>query len=77
MNTDKRGIDLLWDPALNKSTAFSESEKQALGIVGLVPDVTESADLQLRRVMMQLGHKNTDLDRYVYLINLLDHNETL
>jgi malate dehydrogenase (oxaloacetate-decarboxylating)(NADP+) len=27
--------------------------------------------------MMQLGHKNTDLDRYIYLINLLDHNETL
>ena len=25
---------------------------------------------------MQLGHKNTDLDRYIYLTNLLDHNET-
>jgi malate dehydrogenase (oxaloacetate-decarboxylating)(NADP+) len=27
--------------------------------------------------MMQLGHKNTDLERYIYLVNLLDHNETL
>src|SRR5260370_16862782 len=27
--------------------------------------------------MMQLGHKSTDLDRYIYLTNLLDHNETL
>ena len=27
--------------------------------------------------MMQLGHKATDLDRYIYLVNLLDHNETL
>jgi malate dehydrogenase (oxaloacetate-decarboxylating)(NADP+) len=27
--------------------------------------------------MMQLGHKSTDLDRYIYLSNLLDHNETL
>ena len=26
---------------------------------------------------MQLGHKNTDLERYIYLVNLLDHNETL
>ena len=34
-------------------------------------------DLQLRRVMKQLGHKATDLDRYIYLINLLDHDETL
>jgi malate dehydrogenase (oxaloacetate-decarboxylating)(NADP+) len=77
MTTNKRGIELLQDPSLNKSTAFTEAEKQALGIVGLVPDVTETLDLQLSRVMMQLGHKNTDLDRYIYLINLLDHNETL
>jgi malate dehydrogenase (oxaloacetate-decarboxylating)(NADP+) len=77
MATNKRGIELLYDPSLNKSTAFTEAEKQAFGLVGLVPDVTESEDLQLSRVMMQLGHKNTDLDRYIYLTNLLDHNETL
>ncbi len=77
MTTSKRGMDLLQDPSLNKSTAFSETEKQALGIVGLVPDVTETLDLQLSRVMMQLGHKSTDLDRYIYLVNLLDHDETL
>ena len=74
MISNKHGMDLLQDPSLNKSTAFSEAEKQALGIVGLVPDVTESLDLQLARVMMQLGHKSTDLDRYIYLINLLDHD---
>jgi malate dehydrogenase (oxaloacetate-decarboxylating)(NADP+) len=77
MPTDKRGIELLQDPSLNKSTAFTEAEKQSLGLVGLVPDVTEAEDLQLSRVMMQLGHKSTDLDRYIYLVNLLDHNETL
>ena len=75
--TTKRGIELLQNASLNKSTAFTEIEKQSLGLVGLVPDVTESEDLQLRRVMMQLGHKNTDLDRYIYLVNLLDHDETL
>jgi malate dehydrogenase (oxaloacetate-decarboxylating)(NADP+) len=77
MPTDKRGIEVLDDPSLNKSTAFTEVEKQALGIVGLVPDVTETEDQQLSRVMMQLGHRSTDLDRYIYLTNLLDHNETL
>jgi len=75
--SNKHGIEFLRDPSLNKSTAFTEVEKEALGIVGLVPDVTEAEDLQLSRVMMQLGHKNTDLDRYIYLINLLDHNEAL
>jgi malate dehydrogenase (oxaloacetate-decarboxylating)(NADP+) len=73
----KHGIELLHDPSLNKSTGFTEAEKQALGLVGLVPDVTETEELQLRRVMMQLGQKNTDLDRYIYLMNLLDHDETL
>jgi malate dehydrogenase (oxaloacetate-decarboxylating)(NADP+) len=75
--TTKRGADLLQDPFLNKSTAFTEAERQAFGIVGLVPDVTETEDLQLQRVMLQLGHKTTDIERYVYLMNLLDHNETL
>ena len=75
--TAKHGVELLDDPSLNKSTAFTEAEKQALGLVGLVPDVTETEDLQLHRVMMQLGKKDTDLDRYIYLTNLLDHDETL
>jgi len=73
----KRGIELLWDPRLNKSTAFTDVEKEKLGLVGLLPDVSESEDLQLQRVMLQLSQKNTDLERYIYLVNLLDHNETL
>jgi malate dehydrogenase (oxaloacetate-decarboxylating)(NADP+) len=77
MRSSKHGIDLLLDPSLNKSTAFTEAEKQEFGIVGLVPDVTETEDLQLSRVLLQLGHKNTDLERYIYLDNLLDHNEAL
>ncbi len=77
MTVAKRGIELLQDPSLNKSTAFTESEKEALGLVGLVPDVTETEDLQLQRVMLQLAEKPTDLERYIYLLNLLDHNETL
>jgi malate dehydrogenase (oxaloacetate-decarboxylating)(NADP+) len=76
-STNKFGIELLRDPSLNKSTGFTEVEKQTSGLVGLVPDVTETEDLQLQRVMLQLSHKNTDLDRYIYLVNLLDHNETL
>src|SRR6516162_6990434 len=73
----KRGIDILHDPVLNKATAYTEAERQALGLVGLVPDATESEDLQLRRVLQQLGHKTTDLDRYIYLASLLDNDETL
>jgi malate dehydrogenase (oxaloacetate-decarboxylating)(NADP+) len=76
-STAKHGIELLHDPSLNKSTAFTEAEKKALGLVGLVPDITETDEIQLRRVNLQLAQKPTDLERYIYLINLLDHNETL
>src|SRR5262249_5137219 len=76
-DTSKRGMEVLRDPALNKSTAFTEAERESLGLVGLLPDVPESEDLQVQRVMLQLSHKNTDLDRYIYLMNLLDHDETL
>src|SRR6516225_7946449 len=77
INTSKRGIEVLRDPTLNKSTAYTEAERQELGLIGLVPDVTETEDLQLQRVLLQLAQKNTDLERYIYLINLLDHDETL
>src|SRR5262249_693281 len=73
----KAGIDLMHDPVLNKSTAYTQAERQALRRVGLAPNVPESEALQLRRVLQQLGHKATDLDRYIYLVNLLDNDETL
>ena len=75
--SDVHGMAVLQDPKLNKSTAFTEEEKQALGLVGLVPDVSESEEVQLQRVNLQLAQKPTDLERYIYLMNLLDHNETL
>jgi len=75
--TTKRGIDVLHDASLNKSTGFTEAEQQALGLVGLVPDRTESIESQLARVLFQLDKKSTDLDRFIYLMNLLDTNQTL
>jgi malate dehydrogenase (oxaloacetate-decarboxylating)(NADP+) len=73
----KRGVDLLRDPGLNKSTGFTEAERQALGLVGLVPDVTESIETQLTRVLQQLKGKPNDLERFIHLMNLLETNETL
>jgi malate dehydrogenase (oxaloacetate-decarboxylating)(NADP+) len=75
--SNKRGIDLLHDPRINESTGYTEDERRALGLVGLVPDVTESIETQLSRVLLQLKSKATDLDRFIYLMGLLDANETL
>ncbi len=73
----KRGIDLLHDPQLNKSTAFTEAERDTLGLTGLLPAGVESEGSQIRRVLQQLGHKTTDLERYIYLNNLHDIDQTL
>ena len=73
----KLGVDLLRDPSLNKSTGFTEAERQALSVVGLVPDVTESIETQLSRVLQQLKSKPNDLERFIHLMNLLETNETL
>ena len=71
------GMALLQEPRFNKSTAFTAEEREALGLTGLLPDVVESEDIQLKRVLQHLGHKTSEIDRYIYLIGLLDHDETL
>src|ERR1700741_3853582 len=76
-NSHRGGIDVLHNPEINKSTAFTEAEREALGLTGLLPSDIDTEEIQVRRVMQQLGDKPTDLERYIYLIGLLDTNETL
>jgi malate dehydrogenase (oxaloacetate-decarboxylating)(NADP+) len=77
MTSNTQGVEFLRNPSVNKATAYTETEKQSLGLVGLVPDVTETIDTQLSRVLWQLQQKASDLERYIYLMNLLEINETL
>ena len=71
------GLDLLREPLLNKSTAFTSEEQSALGLTGLVPDGVDTVENQLARVQMQLGQKTADIDKYIYLSSLQDNDETL
>src|ERR1700747_2649479 len=77
MTTNLQGIELLRNPSINKATASTEAEKESVGRVGLVPDVIESIETQHSRVLWQLDEKTSDLERYIYLMNLLEINETL
>jgi malate dehydrogenase (oxaloacetate-decarboxylating)(NADP+) len=72
-----RGVHLLRDPALNKSTAFTEAERDALGLNGLVPPGVDSEENQLARVHLQLSHKTADVEKYIFLASLQDNDETL
>src|SRR5246127_3584133 len=77
MTTNMQGVEILRNPSVNKATAYTEAERESLGLVGLVPDVTESIETQLSRVLWQLDQKTSNLERYVYLMNLLEINERL
>ncbi len=70
-------FDLLFNPRLNKGTAFTEAERERLGLVGLLPDKVETTEVQLERQRIQLAHKPTDLEKYIFLSELQDRNERL
>ena len=72
-----RGAALLRDPALNKGTAFTEHERDALGLRGLLPPHVLSQDEQVQRVLETIRRLPDDLDKYVALNALHDRNEAL
>ena len=71
------GIALLRDPLLNKGTAFTEQERDALGLRGLLPAHVLSLEEQAARVLTNLRRLPNDLEKYVALNALHDRNETL
>jgi malate dehydrogenase (oxaloacetate-decarboxylating)(NADP+) len=73
----KRGHELICDPILNKGTGFPDSERDALGLRGLVPPQVVSIDDQVARVMENFRRQDNDLARYLHLEGLHDRNETL
>jgi len=73
----KRGVDLLHDPLINKGTAFTPAERDALGLRGLLPPRITTQEEQLERVLGNLRRKTSDLEKYIYLISLQERNENL
>lgn len=67
-----RGMELLNNPALNKGTAFSETERESFGLRGLLPPVVESLDDQCVRAFEAFTLKSNDLERHIYLRQLQD-----
>ena len=71
------GVDLLHEATLNKGTAFTEEERDALGLEGLLPPHVNSLETQVIRVMENFHKKPSDLEKYIYLMSLLGRNVTL
>ena len=71
------GHNLLDDPLLNEGSAFRESERRRLNLLGLLPYHSSTVEEQLTRVYANYQRKDNDLERYVFLTALQDRNETL
>jgi malate dehydrogenase (oxaloacetate-decarboxylating) len=75
--TGRRGYTVFSDPRLNKGTAFSDSERAALGLTGLLPSRVLTLDQQAERAYRQCSQQPSALDKNIYLTALHDRNEVL
>ena len=77
LQTSLSGIDLLLNPRLNKGTAFTEEERDAFALHGLLPPNVGSIEEQRERRKMALNNRRTPFDKYNQMRDLQDTNETL
>src|SRR5258707_8481050 len=75
--TPLAGHLLLSDSLLNKGTAFSEQERDEFELHGLLPPRVATLDEQVSRRLQALRGFATDLERYSFLRELQDTNETV
>jgi malate dehydrogenase (oxaloacetate-decarboxylating) len=72
-----RGRGVLSDPRINKGTAFTDAERAALDLIGLIPPRVLTLDQQASRAYQQYQAQPTDLAKNVFLTALHDRNEVL
>ncbi len=77
LETGLSGFDLINFPMLNKGTAFTESERTAFALHGLLPPHIGNLEDQAARRLKALRDFETNFERYAYLRDLQDTNETL
>src|SRR6202140_1617473 len=77
VETALSGYELLNDPLLNKGTAFTENERDAFDLHGLLPPHVAELDYQVKRRLDAFRKLGSDMQKYVFLRGLQDTNETL
>jgi malate dehydrogenase (oxaloacetate-decarboxylating)(NADP+) len=71
------GYALLHNPRLNKGTAFTEGERRAYALEGLLPPAVTTIELQVARRHAEIANLDSDLQKYLVLSDLQARNETL
>lgn len=77
LSTDLSDYALMSNPLLNKGMAFSLEERAAFGLLGLLPPHVADIETQRERSYLAVQSKPNDLEKYIYLRDLQDSNETL
>jgi malate dehydrogenase (oxaloacetate-decarboxylating) len=75
--TKARGLAVLNSPVLNKGTAFTAEEREALGLRGLLPPDVSTLEIQVKRAYIQYERLPDSLSKNIYLTALHDRNEVL
>ena len=73
----KLGYELLKDPFLNKGTAFTQEERKAYQLEGLLPPAVETIELQAERVYAEMKKKSSLIEERRFLMDVFNHNRTL
>lgn len=76
-HTTLRGRAILADPRINKGTAFTVEEREALGLLGVLPHRVLTLEEQASRAYEQYRSQPTALAKQVALNDLRDRNEVL
>ncbi|GEN95641.1 malolactic enzyme [Pediococcus ethanolidurans] len=73
----KSPVEILNNPFLNKGTAFTEKERQSLGLVGLLPPYVQTLDEQATQTYAQFQSKTSDLEKRIFLMEIFNENRVL
>jgi len=71
------GVDLTWNPFLNRGTNFPSHVRGSKKLRGLIPPVVESLELQVERVMLQIRDMHAPINKYTTLMGLMSTNTLL
>jgi malate dehydrogenase (oxaloacetate-decarboxylating)(NADP+) len=71
------GYTVLHDSLVNRGTAFTAAQRKEAGLEGLLPPGVDTLEIQVARVHTQLDMLDTDLQRYLFLMDLQSRNQTL